>query len=271
LAPSLRRIAGDAEAAGFSSLWVVDHLMPPPEVDGIQGPMLEAYTTLGHLAAVTSRVTLGTLVSGVTQRHPGSLAKAVTTLDVLSGGRAWLGIGAACFAREHAALGIPFPPLAERLHRLQETLEIVLQMWSDDDGPYSGTHYRLAETINSPPPLSRPRPPILVGGGGLRKMLRLVALYADACSLFPDTLDAGLAALREHCEREGRSYDAIEKTVYYRMNLGERGARVGAVLDELADLAERGAQVALCELKRFDEPGTIELVGERVAAATAEL
>lgn len=271
IGPTLRRIARTAEDAGLASLWLVDHLLPPPEVSRIDAPMLESYTTLGHLAAVTSRVELGTLVTGVTQRQPGTLVKALTTLDVISGGRAWLGIGAGWFAREHTALGIPFPPIAERLERLEETLQITLQMWSDNNGAYRGTHYRLAETITSPQPLSRPRPPIIIGGSGPRTTLRLVARYADACNLFPDTLEHGLTALREHCEREGRAYDSIEKTVYYRMDIGEGASRVDTVLQELSELAGLGAQTALCELKRVDERSAIELVGEHIVPAAASL
>ena len=146
--------------------------------------MLEGYTSLGFLAGQTSTMTLGLLVTGVTYRHPGLLAKIVTTLDVLSGGRAQLGIGAAWYEREHRGLGVPFPPVAERFERLEETLQICLQMWSDDDGPYEGRHYQLAETICSPRPISSPRPRILIGGSGERKTLRLVARYADACNLF---------------------------------------------------------------------------------------
>ena len=189
--------------------------------------MLEGYTALGFLAAHTSTVELQLLMTGVTYRHPGLLAKIVSTLDVLSGGRAALGIGAAWYEREHRALGVPFPPLAERFERLEETLQIVRQMWSDDDGPFDGKHYQLAETINSPQPLRQPHPPIMVGGGGEKKTLRLVAKYADALQPVrrsghrsrrrsPHKLDV----LREHCAREGTDYDRIRKTVLYTGPLG---------------------------------------------------
>jgi F420-dependent oxidoreductase-like protein len=271
MGPVIRRIATTAEDAGLDSIWVVDHLLPPPEVGGLRDPILEGYLTLAHLAAVTSRVELGTLVTGVTQRHPGHLLKIVTTLDILSAGRAWLGIGAAWFKGEHTALGIPFPALDMRLELLEETLQIAHQMWNGDEGPYNGKHYQLAATINSPPPLSRPRPPILIGGSGTKKTLSLVARYADACNLFPDTLERGLIALHEHCEREGRDYDRIEKTVYYRMDVGVNGSRARQVIEELAFLADAGAQTALCELTGFDQVETIEMVGELIRPAVAPL
>jgi F420-dependent oxidoreductase-like protein len=178
--------------------------------------MLEGYTSLGFIAGQTRRMTLGLLVTGVTYRHPGLLAKIVTTLDVLSGGRAMLGIGAAWYEREHHGLGVPFPPLAERFERLEETLQICLQMWSDDDGPYTGDHYQLAETICSPRPVQQPRPPILIGGGGERKTLKLVARYADACNLFaaePAEAARKLDVLARHCEAEGRDPATIQKTI----------------------------------------------------------
>src|SRR6266511_2746987 len=184
IAPTLAKIARTADEAGFAHLSLMDHYF---QLEGIGGPdaeMLEGYTTLGYLAAVTSRLPLSLLVTGVTYRHPGLLAKIVATLDVLSGGRAELGIGAAWYEREHRGLGVPFPPAAERFERLEEALRICLQMWSDDDGPFEGRRFRLAETRCVPRPMSRPRPPVLIGGSGERKTLRLVARYADACNLF---------------------------------------------------------------------------------------
>jgi F420-dependent oxidoreductase-like protein len=183
----------------------------------VDEPMLEGYTTLGYVAAKTEKMTLGLLVTGVMYRHPGLLAKIVTTLDVLSQGRARLGIGASWYEREQRGLGVPVVPVAERFERLEETLQICLQMWSDDNGPYQGRHYDLTETRNYPPALSKPRPPIMIGGGGEKKTLRLVAKYADACNLFGgiDTAEVEhkLGVLRSHCEAEGRDYDSIEKTV----------------------------------------------------------
>jgi F420-dependent oxidoreductase-like protein len=179
-------------------------------------PMLEAYTTLGFLAGQTERVRLGALVTGVTYRHPGLLAKVVSTLDVLSGGRAMLGIGAAWYEREHHGLGVPFPPLGERFERLEETLQICRQMWSDDDGPYTGTHYSLAETICSPRPVGRPHPPVVVGGSGERKTLRLVAQYADACNLFattPAEVAHKIEVLDRHCDDVARDPAQVDRTI----------------------------------------------------------
>jgi F420-dependent oxidoreductase-like protein len=205
-----------ADQGGASWFTVMDHWFQMETMGGPSQPMLEGYTTLGHLAAVTENVRLSLLVTGTTYRHPGLLAKTVTTLDVLSGGRAMLGIGAAWYDREHAGLGVPFPPTAERFERLEETLQVCRQMWSDDDGAYEGRHYQLAETVCVPPPVQQPRPPILIGGSGERKTLRLVARYADACNLFaqgPDVVRHKLEVLRGHCDDAGTDYDAIQKTV----------------------------------------------------------
>jgi F420-dependent oxidoreductase-like protein len=216
IAGTLARTAALAEQAGFSTFSVMDHYFQMEQAGSAAEPMLEAYTTLGYVAARTERVALRVLVTGVTYRHPGLLAKIVTTLDVLSGARAQLGIGASWYEREQAGLGVPVVPVAERFERLEETLQICLQMWSDDNGPFDGRHYRLAETLCVPAPLSRPHPPIVVGGGGEKKTLLLVARYADACNLFgssPQEVGHKLDVLRSHCEEEGRDYDAIDKTV----------------------------------------------------------
>ena len=216
LTDRLGETARVADEGGVSLLTVMDHYFQMEQLGGPAEPMLEGYTTLGYLAGRTERVRLSLLVTGATYRHPGLLAKIVTTLDVLSRGRAMLGLGAAWYDREHAGLGVPFPPTSERFERLEETLRICLQMWSDDDGAFEGRHYRLAETVCVPPPVQRPHPPILVGGGGERKTLRLVAQYADACNLFPEGLDGirhKLEVLRRHCDDLGRDYDDIEKTM----------------------------------------------------------
>lgn len=221
IAPTLAAVGQASEQAGIENLSVMDHYLSLEAMGGADGPMLEGYTTLGFLAAHTQTVELQLLVTGVTYRHPGLLAKIVSTLDVLSGGRAVLGLGAAWYQREHEALGVPFPPLAERFERLEEVLQIVRQMWSEDTGPFNGRHYRLAETINSPQPVRKPHPPIMVGGQGERKGLRLVAKYADACNLFanrqanPEVVKAKLDVLRQHCEREGTDYDKIRKTILW--------------------------------------------------------
>ena len=223
----LARLAGAAEEAGVDTVWVPDHLL---QADPTAGPgdteMLEAYTTLGFLAAQTDRVRLGTMVTGVTFRPPALLVKAVTTVDVLSGGRAWLGIGAGYHGEEADAMGLPLPPVAERFQRLEETLQIAARMWAGDDTPFAGRHYRLGRPVGSPPPTQRPGPPILVGGAGERKTLRLVARYADACNLFdiPDggrTVTHKLAVLARHCADLGRPYEEIEKTLSTRLEAGE--------------------------------------------------
>jgi F420-dependent oxidoreductase-like protein len=216
LAPALADTARAAEAGGFRQFTVMDHWFQMEATAPAHEPMLEAFTTLGYLAAHTSTMRLGPLVAGVTYRYPGLLAKTVTTLDVLSRGRAMLGLGAAWYEREHHALGVPYPAISERFERLEEALQIAQQMWSDEDGPYEGAHYRLAETLNSPPSVQRPHPPIMIGGKGEKKTLRLTAQYAQIVNLTtadPDEVAHLLDVLRGHCDRLGTDYDAIEKTV----------------------------------------------------------
>jgi F420-dependent oxidoreductase-like protein len=217
LAPTLAATARAADEGGFATLTLMDHWFQMEQLGaGAPDPMLEGYTTLGFLAAHTRRLELGLLVTGVTYRHPGLLAKTVTTLDVLSGGRAVLGIGAAWYEREHRGLGVPFPPVAERFELLEEALQICRQMWSDDDGPYAGRHHQLAETLCSPKPLQQPGPRVLIGGSGEKKTLRLVARYGDACNLFavgPDEIARKIAVLARHCDDVGRDPATVEKTV----------------------------------------------------------
>ncbi len=274
LGPRLGQIARTAENAGYDSIWVMDHYFQIPMVGAADLDMLEAYTTLGYIAGHTSRVGLGALITGVTYRHPGLLIKEVTTLDVLSGGRAWLGIGAAWFEREHIGLGVPFPPLKERFERLEDALKIANQMWSDNNGPYEGKHYHLAETINVPQALSKPRPRIMIGGGGEKKTLRLVARYADACNV--PGMDVGtvrhkLDVLRQHCEAEGRNYDDIEKTVISLINVGPDGSLAGQVVDQLGRLAEAGVQAVLGALIGVENIKPIEAVGRDVIPQLAKL
>ncbi len=206
-----------AEEIGMDSVWVMDHFFQIPPLGPAEMDMLEGYTTLGYMAALTKHVRLGTMVTGVTYRYPGILAKTVTTLDVLSGGRAWFGVGAAWFEREHKGLGVPYPPIAERFEHLEEALQIALQMWSDNNGPFNGKHYQLAETLCVPPQLSKPHPPILIGGMGEKKTLRLVAQYAQACNFFHGApkaeLGRKLGVLKSHCDRLGRNYNDIERTI----------------------------------------------------------
>jgi len=210
-------LAQRAEGLGVRTLSVMDHFFQMEAVAPAEDPMLEGYTALGFIAGRTRTLRLRTLVTGVTYRHPGLLAKSVTTLDVVSGGRAELGIGAAWYEREHRGLGVPFPPLAERFERLEEAIQICLQMWSDDNGAYRGRHYQLDETLCSPMPVST-RPRIMIGGSGERKTLRMVGQYADSCNIFggPDDVAPKLDVLRRHCDAVGRDPNEIDVTVMYR-------------------------------------------------------
>jgi F420-dependent oxidoreductase-like protein len=264
----LAEVASTADQAGFSSIAVMDHFFQIGVIGPPEHAMLEAYTTLGYLAACTSRARLLTLVTGAVYRHPGILAKIITTLDVLSGGRAWLGIGAAWNEYESQALGIPFPPVAERFERLEETLQICLQMWRGDESAFEGRHYQLERPINKPAALTRPHPPIMIGGGGERKTLRLVARYAQACNLFesPD-LARKLDVLRAHCEAEGRDYDEIEKTCYYIFDVGDRGERANAVVDDLGRLAEMGFSMAIGAVANVWTLTPLEVIGSQVIPA----
>ena len=241
IAPMIAATARAADEGGCSVFTVMDHWFQMEQLATAHDPMLEGYTTLGFLAAHTSRITLGLLVTGVTYRHPGLLAKIVTTLDVLSQGRAQLGIGAAWYEREHRGLGVEFPPVSERFERLEEALQICLQMWSDDEGPYNGKHYQLAETICVPRPIQQPRPPILIGGGGEKKTLRLVAQYADACNLFanePDQIQHKINVLNQHCEDLGRD----PSTVHITITSGAPGDEpdVDRFLSQMEDFAAMG-------------------------------
>ncbi|MFS2291848.1 MAG: LLM class F420-dependent oxidoreductase [Actinomadura sp.] len=243
IGPVFGRTAREADQAGLHSLWVMDHFFQIGGVGAPEEPMLEGYSALAFAAALTERISLGTMVTGVVYRHPGVLVKTVTTLDVLSGGRAWFGVGAAWFEEEARGLGVPFPPVAERFERLEETLQIARRMWEGDESPFRGRHYTLDRPLNSPPALSRPHPPILVGGGGERKTLRLVAKYADACNLFDGPeLPRKLEVLREHCEREGRDYAEIEKTSLGRF---DGTPSVDEVVDAAGRLAESGVDHAI--------------------------
>jgi F420-dependent oxidoreductase-like protein len=270
IAPTLAETARIAEQAGVSSFTLMDHYFQMEGMASADEPMLEGYTALGYVAGRTERMTLGLLVTGVMYRHPGLLAKIVTTLDVLSGGRARLGIGASWYEREQLGLGVPVVPVAERFERLEETLQICLQMWSDNNGPYEATHYQLAETICVPAPLSRPRPPIMIGGGGEKKTLLLVARYADACNIFGTSVadvSHKLDVLREHCAAEDRDYDGIEKTV---VNVRPALADVDAFLADVREYAALGVD----EVELMPDRHPVEFaeqVAERIAPRVAEL
>jgi alkanesulfonate monooxygenase len=245
-------------------VWQIGNIGPPEQ------EMLEAYTALGFLAGRTERIELLAWVTAVVYRDPGLLAKAVTTLDVLSGGRAWLGIGAAWNEPEARGLGLFFPPLAERFERLEEALQICVQMWGDDDGPYEGRHYQLERTLNSPQALSRPHPPIMIGGAGEKKTLRLVAQYAQACNLFPGPdLAHKLDVLRRHCDDVGRDYDEIQKTVIGPLDPGPTGELVEELLESMRRLAALGFTHYHGSAPDAASIRPLELLGERVIPVAA--
>jgi F420-dependent oxidoreductase-like protein len=275
IGPRLAAIARAADEGGFASLWVMDHFFQIPPVGKAEQEMLEGYAALAFLAGVTKRATLGTLVTGVTYRHPGVLVKAVSTLDVLSGARAWLGIGAAWFEREHRGLGVPFPPLRERFERLEEALRIAKQMWSGEVGPFQGRHYQLAETLCVPQPLRRPHPPILIGGQGEKKTLRLVARYADACNLFAyggaDLLRHKLDVLRRHCDAERRDYDAIERTVLGSAQLAAGKETAADVIRRCEGLAKLGVQHLIVNMANVHELAPLETFAREIIPAVAGL
>jgi F420-dependent oxidoreductase-like protein len=269
---TLARIARTADEAGFASIWVMDHFFQIPAVGAVEEPMFEAYNTLGYIAAVTRRARLGTMVTGVVYRHPGLLIKAVTGLDVLSGGRAYLGIGAAWNEREALGLGLPFPPLKERFERLEETLQIARQVWSGSTAEYRGRHYHLAEPIISPAPITRPHPPILIGGSGEKKTLRLVARYGDACNLFArignDEIARKLDVLKRHCEDVGRDYDEIERTALDHLEPG--GVNVSEVIRLCRDLAHLGIQHVIFSVADDYTITPLDTFGREIIPAVAE-
>jgi F420-dependent oxidoreductase-like protein len=266
----LVRVAAAAEAQGFAKLSVMDHVWQIGNIGPPEQEMLEAYTTLGFLAGRTEHIELLAWVTAVVYREPGLLAKAVTTLDVLSGGRAWLGIGAAWNEPEAKGVGLLFPPLAERFERLEEALQICLQMWSDADAPYEGRHYKLERTLNSPQSLSRPHPPILIGGAGERKTLRLVAQYAQACNLFPGPdLERKLEVLRQHCDDVGRDYGEIEKTVIGPLDPGPDGEHVDQLLESMRRLSALGITHYHGSVPDVASIHPLEVLGQRVLPVAA--
>lgn len=273
IAPMLEKIARATDQVGCEHLSVMDHWFQMDMMAPVDNDMLAAYTMLGFLAAHTERVKLHVLVTGVTYRHPGLLAKIIATLDVLSGGRAELGIGAAWYEREHVGLGVPFPGVVERLERLEETLQICLQMWSDDNGPYRGRHYQLAETLCIPRPLSQPHPPIWIGGGGEKKLLKLVARYADVSNLIATSYDEvahKLEVLRRHCDDVGRNPDEITKTILYVGDMLRNGDPDGFV-SEIEAYAKLGISTVVV-MPLDDQPlAFIERVGADVIPRLAEL
>jgi F420-dependent oxidoreductase-like protein len=276
IGPKLAEIARTADQAGFYSMWVMDHFfqigrwLGPPENE-----MMEGYSTLSYLAGITERMKLGTLVTGVIYRYPGVLVKTVTTLDVVSGGRAYLGIGAAWNEEESRGLGIPFPPTAERFERLEEALQIARQMWSGKAAPYQGKHYQLDRTLCSPMPISQPHPPILIGGGGEKKTLRLVAQYADACNLFAgigvEALKAKLEVLKRHCQEVGRDYAEIEKTALDTVNIAPGQMSSAEVVAKCRDMAGAGIQQAIFNMPNVEDIRPLEVFGKEIIPEVRDL
>ncbi len=279
IAPTLSRIAHDADEAGFDSLWVMDHFFQIRGVGRPEEPMLEGWTTLGYLAAATKTARLGLMVGGVHYRQPGLWAKAVTTLDVLSGGRAWLGIGAAWNEEESNGLGFPFPPLAERFELLEDTLRLVHGMWEGERGSeaaFEGHHVRATRLLNSPQAISRPHPPVMIGGGGERKTLRLVAQYADACNVFggPEAIHHKYEVLREHCAAIGRDPDEIERSTLQSVRLavgGGEGESPQQVVDRFGELADAGAQHVIFGVRDPWDPRVMESLARDVLPGVRSL
>jgi len=272
IASTLKRIATTADAGGFYSIWVMDHFFQMERLGSAELDMLESYSTLSYLAAVTDHIKLGAMVTGVIYRHPGILVKTVSTLDVLSGGRAYLGIGAAWYEREALGLGVPYPATKERFEQLEETLQIAHQMWAETIAPFDGKHYHLRETLNHPQPLSQPHPPILVGGTGEKKTLRFVAQYADACNLFAqigtEAIREKLAVLKQHCDELGRPYEQIEKTTLGTVNLAETSPT--AIIAELRQLADLGIQHAIFNMPNVESITPLEIFAREIIPAVRD-
>jgi F420-dependent oxidoreductase-like protein len=265
-------VAHNADVAGFDSLWVMDHFFQIRAVGRPEEPMLEGWTALGFMAAHTARVRLGLMVGGVHYRQPGLWAKAATTLDVLSGGRALLGIGAAWNEEESNGLGFPFPPLAERFEMLEETLRLVHEMWQGEQGSgaaFETAHVHATRLLNSPQAITKPHPPIMIGGGGEKKTLRLVAQYADACNVFgsPEAIHHKYEVLREHCEAVGRNPDEIERSTLQSVKLafgGQTGESPAQVVDRFGELADAGAQHVIFGARDITDPHLMELLATKV-------
>ncbi len=279
LGDTFGQIAERAERAGFYSLWVMDHFFQVEEIAPMESEVLEAWTALAFAAAHTNRIKLGTLVTGVTYRHPGLLVKMATTLDVLSHGRAYFGLGAGWYEEEHRGYGIPFPSTAERFERLEETLQIAQQMWAGEDHAYAGQHYHLARPLNAPQAVQRPHPPILIGGEGERKTLRLVAQYGDACNLFGrldrDELMRKLHVLHTHCQALGRPYAEIEKTTHDAMHITRTGRdntlTPAAAIEYLASFAAMGIDQVIFSMPNVAEPEAFDVLASEVIPAVERL
>jgi len=280
IGPTLGRIARTAEDAGFDSIWVMDHFFQIRGVGPATDPMLEGWTTLGFLAGLTTRARLGLMVGGIHYRTAGLWAKTATTLDVLSGGRAWLGIGAAWNEEESRGLGFPMPPLGIRFEMLEEMLQITHALWAGErgtEGAFAGRHYQASRLLNSPQNLTRPHPPIMIGGGGEQKTLRLVAQYADATNVFGDgpRVAHKFAVLREHCQRIGRDYDEIERTnlvdIRVRTRDSSGGTAPGRIVDQFGELADAGVQHVIMSLADVEQLSPLEAIGRDVISQVRDL
>lgn len=275
LGPTLADVVAGAEDAGFDAISVVDHVWQHPYLGGPTENEIEAYTSLGFIAAHTRGVRLLALATAAPYRSAGLLAKMVTTLDVLSGGRAMLAIGAGDYEEEAEGLGLPFPPLADRFEILEETIRACLEMWSGERGseePFEGRHVRLGRALNVPQSLSRPHPPILVAGGGERRTLPLVARYADACNIPPGPdLARKLDVLRRLCDAEGRDYDSIEKTVPFGFDVGPDGSKAPEIVEQLRGLGELGVETVLGWVVGVEQLRPLEIMGRDVVPAAAEI
>jgi F420-dependent oxidoreductase-like protein len=284
LGETFGRIVQNAEAAGFHSVWVMDHFFQIPNVGPKQMEMLEGYSALSYAAALTKRVKLGTMVTGITYRYPGILIKTVTTLDVLSGGRAYFGVGAAWNEEEHLGLGVPYPPLKDRFEILEETLQLAHQMWSGEAKPFEGKHLHLAETLNSPNTLQRPHPPILIGGAGEEKTFRLIARYGDGCNIFtwggPEYVQQKYAVLRQRCDEVGRPWSEIEKTTLGSMLVTPDGQTPPGLpplpmptqspsqaIEWFHQLAELGTDQATFSMINAPAPDAFEVWGSEIIPA----
>ncbi len=268
-------IGRTADESGFYSFWVMDHFFQIRGIGKPEEPMLEGYSALSYLAGITKQIKLGTLVTGVVYRYPGILVKTATTLDVLSGGRAYLGIGAAWNEDESRALGVPFPPLKQRFEQLEETLKIAHQMFSGDDTSFEGKHHQLGQPMNSPAPLSKPHPPIMIGGGGEKKTLRLVAKYADACNFFSQygsaVIRQKLDILRGYCDEIGRPYDEIEKTVLALPLMNPDGVmNIPATLQECRNLKEDGIQHVIFGVPNVEQLEPLRIIAREIIPAVAD-
>ncbi len=278
IGPTLARVVRDADDAGFDSIWVMDHFFQIRGVGPPEEPMLEGWTTLGYMAAHSTRARLGLMVGGVHYRNPGLWIKAATTLDVLSGGRAWLGIGAAWNEQESRALGFPFPPLGERFEMLEDTLQMAHGMWSGERGSeasFDGRQFHATRLLNSPQSLSRPRVPIMIGGGGEKKTLRLVAQYADACNVFgsPEMIAHKYRILDEHCADVGRDPAEIERSTLQGVNLSSDGGRraetAAQLVDRFGDLSDAGADTVIFSVPNVDDPARIAALADVIPALKA--